>query len=144
MNDLISRQDAIKAIDEKAKRIKNEDTLNGLAGAVGILFDLPSVNPQEKTGHWEEVGEEYIQVYDLNGIPSCGDERICSECGFETVFIGEHCSQYRFCPNCGAKMVEKQESDHTCHTCKHYTSGERDGSCGSYICKGYSDWESEE
>lgn len=105
MDKLISLQDAIKAIDEKAKRIKNEDTLNGLAGAVGILFDLPSVKPQEpKTGHWEEVGEEYIQVYDLNGIPSCGDERICSECGFETVFIGEHCSQYKFCPNCGAKM----------------------------------------
>ena len=38
---------------------------------------------------------------------------------------------------------EPQESDHKCHTCKHYTSGERDGSCGSYICKGYSNWESE-
>ena len=36
------------------------------------------------------------------------------------------------------------ESDHKCHTCKHYISGERDGSCGSYICKNYSDWESEE
>ena len=43
-DDLISRQEAIKAIDEKAKRIKNEHTLNGLAGAVGILFDLPSYN----------------------------------------------------------------------------------------------------
>ena len=40
--------------------------------------------------------------------------------------------------------VEQQESDRKCHTCKHYTSGERDGSCGSYICKGYSDWESED
>ena len=38
---------------------------------------------------------------------------------------------------------EPQESDHKCHTCKHYTSGENDGSCDSYICKGYSDWESE-
>jgi hypothetical protein len=42
------------------------------------------------------------------------------------------------------KLIESKESDHTCHTCKHYTSGEHDGSCGSYICKGYSDWESEE
>ena len=42
--DLINRAEAIKAIDEKAKRIKNEDTLNGLAGAVAILFDLPSYN----------------------------------------------------------------------------------------------------
>ena len=46
--DLISRQAVIKAIDEKAKRIKNADTLNGLAGAVGILFDLPSVKQESK------------------------------------------------------------------------------------------------
>ena len=45
--DAISRSAAIKAIDERAKRIKNEDTLNGLAGAVGILFELPSVKPQD-------------------------------------------------------------------------------------------------
>jgi hypothetical protein len=42
------------------------------------------------------------------------------------------------------KLIESKESDHTCHTCKHYTSGEHDGSCGSYICKGYSDWKSED
>lgn len=36
------------------------------------------------------------------------------------------------------------ESDHKCHNCKHYTSGERDGSCDSYICKNYSDWERED
>ena len=43
----------------------------------------------------------------------------------------------------GEIEVEPQESDHKCHTCKHYTSGEHDGSCGSYICKEYSNWESE-
>ena len=42
------------------------------------------------------------------------------------------------------ELIESKESVHTCHTCKHYTSGERDGSCDSYICKGYSDWEREE
>ena len=42
------------------------------------------------------------------------------------------------------KYTEPQESDHKCHTCKHYTIGERDGSCGSYICKHYSNWESED
>ena len=42
------------------------------------------------------------------------------------------------------KLYEPQESDHKCHSCKHYTSGEHDGSCGSYICKEYSNWESEE
>jgi GTP1/Obg family GTP-binding protein len=87
--DLINRQDAIKAIDEKAKRIKNEDTLNGLAGAVGILFDLPSVKPQEKTGHWIIIDdcEKFIAK--------------CSECGQieDSRMIGK----YAYC-HCGAKM----------------------------------------
>lgn len=39
---------------------------------------------------------------------------------------------------------EDKESDRKCHTCKHYTSGEHDGSCGSYICEHYSNWESED
>lgn len=29
----------------------------------------------------------------------------------------------------------------SCKTCKHYTAGEHDGACGSYICKDMSDWE---
>lgn len=37
----------------------------------------------------------------------------------------------------------KAKSEHKCHTCKHYTSGEYDGSCDSYVCEHYSDWESE-
>ena len=40
--------------------------------------------------------------------------------------------------------ADKAESDHKCHTCKHYLSGEYDGSCDSYICEHYSNWESEE
>ena len=67
--DLINRQDAIKAIDEKAKRIKNEDTLNGLAGAVGILFDLPSVKPQEpKTEQFAKwvASEIFDEMWEYN------------------------------------------------------------------------------
>ena len=45
--DLISRADAIKAMQDKAKKLTNEDTINGLCGAVAILFELPSVTPQE-------------------------------------------------------------------------------------------------
>ena len=89
--DLISRQDAIKAIDEKAKRIKNEDTLNGLAGAVGILFDLPSVKQEPKTGH-----REYNDIY---------DHYLCENC--KTIVMDYD----NFCPNCGVKMVEEQESE---------------------------------
>lgn len=98
--DAISRQDAIKAINEKAKRIKNEDTLNGLSGAVGILFDLPSVNPQPKTGHWE-----WIQ-YDSN--PNIGNWH-CSECRTIILHMPEETDNtpiYKWCPMCGARMIE--------------------------------------
>ena len=98
---MISRQAAIKAIEERAKRIKNEDTLNGLAGAVAILFELPSVNPQENTGHW--IAQD---------IHNCHTDFKCSECGYIHNFMhlyGEPTADYTYCPNCGAKMVEPQD-----------------------------------
>ena len=57
------------------------------------------------------------------------------------------CRQYElseYAKKIETTIQESQKSDHKCHTCRHYTSGEYDGSCGSYICKGYSNWESEE
>ena len=59
----------------------------------------------------------------------------CSKC------LIVHSRTSIFCPSCGAKMIEPQESDHKCHNCKHYMSGEQDGSCDSYICEHYSGWE---
>ena len=48
--------------------------------------------------------------------------------------------RYGKTPAC--KRFERRESDKTsCKTCKHYTFGKYDGSCGSYICKDKSDWE---
>ena len=44
--DCISREQAIKAMQDKAKELKNLDTINGLCGAVAILFELPSVYPK--------------------------------------------------------------------------------------------------
>lgn len=91
-DDAVSRYGAIKAIDERAKRIKNEDTLNGLAGAVGILYELPPVKPQEpKTGHWIERRSRATGHI----------ESVCSECGAE-----EGYPYNDYCGNCGAKMFE--------------------------------------
>ena len=92
--DCISRADAIQAMQDKAKKLTNEDTINGLCGAVAILFDLPSVTPQElKTGHW-------------NNIPKYKDIAWqCSECKHFTTM------KHNFCPNCGCHMVEPQESE---------------------------------
>lgn len=52
---LISRADAIQAMQNKAKKLTNEDTINGLCGAVAILYEMPSVTPQEP--RWIPVSE---------------------------------------------------------------------------------------
>ena len=64
------------------------------------INSLPFVNPQEpKTGHWIEVIDE---------IDSFGNKtwhHKCSICGNENSGWGE----YKYCPNCGCRMVEPQE-----------------------------------
>jgi DNA-directed RNA polymerase subunit RPC12/RpoP len=96
--DCISRADAIKAMQDKAKKLKNEDTINGLCGAVAILFDMPSVTPQEpKVGQWK---------HDRANVR-------CSNCGrgYKEAFGRTSAITYNFCPNCGSKMIESKESD---------------------------------
>lgn len=44
----IDRDEAVEAIQKKAKRIKNADTINGLCGAISILYELP-VNPVKES-----------------------------------------------------------------------------------------------
>ena len=46
-------------------------------------------------------------------------------------------------PSASEVFLAEIRNDHKCHTCKHYMSGEYDGSCDSYICEHYSGWESE-
>ena len=61
-----------------------------------IICQLSSVNPQPKTGHWSHDGSHWKNRF------------ICSECGYK--LFDEPTS---YCPNCGAKMVEPQESEET-------------------------------
>lgn len=57
-----------------------------------IIKKLPPVTPQPKTAHW---------IHFANS-----DD--CSGCGWST---GKYISPSNFCPNCGARMVEPQESE---------------------------------
>lgn len=41
--DLIDRQALIHSIEQKAKRLSNLDTINGLCGAVAIVFDALTI-----------------------------------------------------------------------------------------------------
>ena len=64
---------------------------------INWLNQLPSVTPQEpKIGYWT-----YIRNSEVNGLKIVE----CSECGKRTY------GSVNYCPNCGALMVEPQESE---------------------------------
>lgn len=89
-NDLISRQ-AVKEIFPKWKFISYEAYLC----SVLEIDKLPSVST-EKTGHWVHKGQG---IY-------------CSECGKESGYNPFGASRFSdYCPNCGCRMVEPQESE---------------------------------
>ena len=98
--DVISRQAVINAID---KWVKNRHILmtlppNEVTPLFESVHELPSVNPQEpKTGHWMNRGKqgEVLPFY----------------MRYECSICGETADKSNYCPNCGAKMLELQESE---------------------------------
>lgn len=82
--DAVSRDDVMQILYDY-------DCTNENALMFKAIKALPSVTPQEpKSGHWVHFAQS--------------DD--CSECGYST---GKYGSPSKFCPNCGAKMVEPQE-----------------------------------
>lgn len=67
------------------------------------IRDIPSVTPQEpNTGHWiEKDGYDGDTYYD------------CSECGesWSTIDGTPWNNGMKYCPNCGCRMFEPQESE---------------------------------
>lgn len=102
-DELISRQAAIDAVNDViADYVPNlfgryEALPLEMASAVNRL---PSVNPQ-RTGHWIQTQEKD------DAEPFILWE--CSECHKEFRSVVHKVSNY--CPDCGAKMVEPQESE---------------------------------
>ena len=69
---------------------------------------LPSVKQEPKTGHWiEHPTEEDYSVCSRCGIGSRRMEHGKNADGTKYIDI----YSYRFCPYCGARMVEPQESE---------------------------------
>ena len=95
--DLISRQ----AINDLQKYRYNCGDTSIICVSLSSINELPSVKPQEQTGHWIE---KYDNLY------------VCSECGQYIYSETEHdlLEFHAFCGRCGAKMVEPQESEEVC------------------------------
>lgn len=100
MSDLIERRAAI----DKINRIVEVNHLNPEfvwftpLGVQQLIRDLPSVQPERKTGKWIDG------KLDWHGIAM---ERYCSECG--QLLTSAKTVHMNYCPNCGADMRGEQD-----------------------------------
>ena len=103
-NDLISRQDAIDALEEQLDYLqmlnKNENPIAegkwyGVNWARNTITDLPYKQNERPKGEWYKTGQSFINP---NKFKNYG----CSNCFYE---LDEHIRiKPNFCPNCGADM----------------------------------------
>ena len=93
----MNREEASFILANIDRRVCDDELNEALDMAIKALEQEP------KTGHWEQYGNSWE------------DKFKCSECGKEQpkILCGEriigHWSDY--CPNCGCRMVEPQESE---------------------------------
>ena len=102
LNDLISRQAAIEALDKRFDKIPMEQTTEILKLRKD-LRGLPSIQSEQKRGRWIYGEDEY-------GI----DGYHCDKCGFFVPWDYTHkfinyIEDYNFCPSCGADMRGEQD-----------------------------------
>lgn len=102
--DAISRQAVFDALDNH--KYSNEfcekhhiDWSINLSMAHIAVNDLPPVTPRQKYGKWIKQT--------LSVKPFGEDTVLCDQCAFMT----DKDSMYNYCPNCGARMIEPQESE---------------------------------
>jgi hypothetical protein len=101
MSDLISRQQAIDAVEKSMYENPHENEIHrGMHDHehrhfLTILMGLPSIQPERKTGRWIQLTCDSAEWW------------YCSECN-EKVQMNPW-MKYNYCPNCGADMRGEQE-----------------------------------
>lgn len=103
----------IDAYDGFSNMSQNDKSrVDEIINCIAMVVNEPSVTPNKKIGHWieENINEWSRKVF-------------CSKCGctspFEHINNGDIYSasgygvinKTKFCPNCGANMIEPQESE---------------------------------
>lgn len=82
--------DAIVFTHAIARSIDDGHNWNELCVTKDEIDDMPSAEPERKTGKWTHDGSQWENRW------------ICSECGYKWFFRKE---EAHFCPNCGAEMT---------------------------------------
>lgn len=92
-------EDAVSRDAVLSKKIytETEEGWSGYTVDADYIEQLPSVT--QKSGHWIEERDDYGEVQGWH----------CSNCYEDTGFTTDCATE--FCPNCGARMVEPQESE---------------------------------
>lgn len=91
MDELISRQAAIKSVTQEYNRRRTGDGLK-LAWIEKAINETPAAQSEIKTGRWNKLSRTTFH---------------CKECGATFVVMqGE--DNMNFCPNCGTKMLKTE------------------------------------
>lgn len=70
---------------------------------------IQALSQEPKTGHWMRK-TKVDGVYDIAGVKTWGVKCQCDKCDFATTVI-EDFGYYKYCPNCGAKMIESEDKE---------------------------------
>lgn len=107
MDELISKQDTLDAISRIGLTKCSTKEVKAVDECLEEVKKLQSVT-EPKTGHWITHEEQFNAL----GMAVKGGVK-CSECGYTThnklhMEIG---CPYKFCPDCGCRMVETQKEE---------------------------------
>lgn len=100
----MTREEAIKIL--KSKMDGHTDTSYEWAETVRMAIQALEQKP--KTGHWSRKTK--VDAYDIAGVKTWGIKCQCDRCDFTTIVV-EDFGYYNYCPNCGCRMVDPQESE---------------------------------
>lgn len=107
MSDTISRQAAIANAISGLVRIEDGEKWIRVSEVRESLLNMPSVEPERKTGQWTPDGKGFYKC------TSCGES--WSHWWAVVVSPDRMYKELRFCPNCGAWMersVRNHEEEH--------------------------------
>lgn len=111
VGDKISRQEAIDVLTRKSTQLHGlhwgehpeaPHIESGVLSSIEIIRELPSAQPQRRTGKWISEVKGKKAIIDEYGNVTCSAH--CSECGDWLTASDEYACRGRYCPSCGADM----------------------------------------
>ena len=108
MSDLIKREEALMALTGMNLPTDKDKLIALFNGRIKALL---AVEAQEKIGHWEKIKSGDKAFPESIVCSRCGGENSYFDFGIGTEPIGKSFVKSKYCPNCGAKMVEEIKNE---------------------------------